>query len=81
MKTFVALLLPVFLISCGSVDNNIYEDREDIELPSQDTGNVDSENTSNEVSNDRGDDTDWNMEDIEAGWDEQRQRSEGFDFI
>ena len=51
MKIFVILLLPVFLVSCGTVDNSSSEETENTELQDEYTDTLGSDDVVVEIEN------------------------------
>jgi len=80
MKIFVILLLPVFLVSCGTVSNSSSEETENTEIQDEYTDMISSDDIVVETENNE-EFRDPDLKELEAEWDEQRQASEGFDFV
>lgn len=80
MKIFVILLLPVFLVSCGTVDNSSSEETENTELQDEYTDTLGSDDVVVEIENNE-EVMNSEIDEWEAEWDEQRGQSEGLDFV
>ena len=75
MKTFALLVVALLVVSCGSVNDDTQSDT----LPDEDMDIV-MPVEENEMRDDEGNIDDWSMDDIEAEWEEARERSAELNF-
>ena len=83
MKIFTLLMITMFLVACGTVNNDTEEDvtpgsEVDVTLPVEDFDDAMPSDLEDDAWSDDG--ADWGMQDIEAEWQEARDRSADFDF-
>lgn len=80
MKIFAILLLPVFLVSCGTVNNSSSEETGDSELQDEYTDMLGSDDVVVEIENNE-EVMNSEIDELEAEWDEQREVSAGLNFV